>query len=229
MLNRNPANKWFAFTLVELMITIVIIGVLAIIAMPAYRKYVEKSKKAEAYQTLDNLRSLELSFRIENDQFYSAPQNGRGSATNGTGGQTTFVTNTLWNRLGYPIAANSQTYFSYATYAGKFDNAGAAIIAGVMASTGMLNPTSHSPLSASLEYDTIGTRSCNSISTTSAGFGVITAPGTAYDWVFITAKATLNPATGVQGPCIYVMQLMQYTPSNTLVLNNRGFIELTSN
>lgn len=48
------------FTLVELMIVVVIIGVLASIALPAYNDHVRRGKMAEATSTLADLR-----FRME--------------------------------------------------------------------------------------------------------------------------------------------------------------------
>lgn len=47
------------FTLVELLIVIVIIGILATLAVPQYQKMVERSKTAEAYNFMDALRKAE--------------------------------------------------------------------------------------------------------------------------------------------------------------------------
>ena len=48
------------FTLVELMIVVVVIGILAAIAYPSYTRYVEKARRADAMATL-----LDISQRLE--------------------------------------------------------------------------------------------------------------------------------------------------------------------
>jgi len=62
-----------AFTLVELLIVIIIIGILAAMAMPQYQKMVVKAKKAEAYANLDALRKACFVYRTEYGDFSGRP------------------------------------------------------------------------------------------------------------------------------------------------------------
>jgi len=51
-----------AFTLVELLIVVIIIGILATLAVPQYNKMVEKTKWTEALNTLGAIRRLCLTY-----------------------------------------------------------------------------------------------------------------------------------------------------------------------
>ncbi len=58
------------FTLVEILIVIVIIGILIGLATPKFMHAATKAKQVEAKQMLQQIYSLERSYRIENDEYW---------------------------------------------------------------------------------------------------------------------------------------------------------------
>lgn len=62
-----------AFTLIELLIVIVIIGILAVAALPQYQKMVERSKSAEALSNIGSMRKAQLTYYMEYGQYAMEP------------------------------------------------------------------------------------------------------------------------------------------------------------
>jgi prepilin-type N-terminal cleavage/methylation domain-containing protein len=58
------------FTLIELIIVVAIIGILAMIAVPAYIGQQKNATRTEAYSNLQNLRLLEEQYLAENGCYY---------------------------------------------------------------------------------------------------------------------------------------------------------------
>jgi prepilin-type N-terminal cleavage/methylation domain-containing protein len=63
------------FTLVEMIIVVVIIGVLAAIAIPAFRKYMDSGRTAEAMAMLGEIRNREEAYRAEFGSYLSTATN----------------------------------------------------------------------------------------------------------------------------------------------------------
>ena len=74
-------KKQHGFTLVELLIVIIIIGILAMMAVPQYQKMVDKAKIAEAKSNLNAIANAIYLYHVEHGH-YSA-------ATGGSDGVTT--------------------------------------------------------------------------------------------------------------------------------------------
>lgn len=66
-------NKWLhrqgGFTLVELMIAIAIVGIIAAVALPAYRQAVLKSHRSDAQITLSRLATLQERYYFGNNSY----------------------------------------------------------------------------------------------------------------------------------------------------------------
>jgi len=65
-------NRSAGFTLIELMITVVLIGILAAIAIPNFLTYQAKSRRAEAFANVVAIATSELSFQAESDIYVDA-------------------------------------------------------------------------------------------------------------------------------------------------------------
>ena len=81
------------FTLLEMMVVVILIGILASIALPRYIRTVEKGRAAEAKHNLGVIRDAELAYYIEFNAF------------------TTDLTAIQQNSL--PTACNANFYFNY--------------------------------------------------------------------------------------------------------------------
>ena len=58
-------NKYKGFTLLELMITVVIVGIIASFALPSYSQYVLRSRRVEARQALQDIaQRIDQNYRI---------------------------------------------------------------------------------------------------------------------------------------------------------------------
>ncbi len=59
------------FTLLELMIVVIIIGILASLATPRFISATRKAKEAEAHSVLGSVRSSQIRYFLENDENYA--------------------------------------------------------------------------------------------------------------------------------------------------------------
>jgi type IV pilus assembly protein PilA len=72
------------FTLIELMIVVAIIGILAAVAIPAYQDYTQRAQVAEAFSSIDGMKTAIAEFAQTNGSFPAAA-----NITAGIGGPVT--------------------------------------------------------------------------------------------------------------------------------------------
>ena len=65
----NNSSSLKGFTLIELVVVVIIIGILAAIALPRYGKTVENSRVAEATSVLGTIREAQMRYVAEYDDY----------------------------------------------------------------------------------------------------------------------------------------------------------------
>lgn len=124
---RPSARRRAAFTLVELMIVVTILGILAAVAVPAYISYVYKSKTAEAVGFLGEIKARQESYRSDFGQYVNIEDYMPSSTpTRATQAWSADVGDT-WRALG-AVPPGRQTYFCYRTVAGVPGTTPAALL-----------------------------------------------------------------------------------------------------
>lgn len=176
------------FTLIELMVTIVIIGILAAIAIPAYKDYIVKAKMAEAYNLIDNLTKLEITFYTNNSEFYSTMSGGSPYQNPLQLDTPRIITSDpVWDVLGYPAPIGTNTNFIYNVLAGKVDGSGTELANGPETGYDLALLTNGKSIAAS---STTPAFVCNRPSPVNTTFGLSANPN--YDWAVVSAVGDLN-------------------------------------
>jgi prepilin-type N-terminal cleavage/methylation domain-containing protein len=107
------------YTITELMITVVIIGVLATLAIPTFTSYIYKARVTEATNFLGKIKQRQESYRNEFGQYCAVDGDDWGSwnpATIPGEDPVVWVSTDVWRQLG--ASPNAPIRFQYATVAG---------------------------------------------------------------------------------------------------------------
>jgi prepilin-type N-terminal cleavage/methylation domain-containing protein len=113
------AVKHAGFTLVEMMVTVAIIGVLAAIAVPAFVKTTRKTRGAEAHAVFAELRQRQEEYHLANGTYFSTGINEADifPATPGKTAQSIAGRPASWTTLKLRLP-NSSLYCGYVAIAG---------------------------------------------------------------------------------------------------------------
>jgi prepilin-type N-terminal cleavage/methylation domain-containing protein len=113
------SRKRLGFTLVELMITVSIVGILAAISLPMLSTYVARSRATESTGFLAEIKSRQESYRSDFGMYcdVSGTYMNTWPAARPTGRVLTWASNPQWNMLG-AAPPGRKTLFVYSSVAG---------------------------------------------------------------------------------------------------------------
>lgn len=210
------------FTLVELMVTMTIIGILATVAVPQYKKYVDNVKTVEAYQIIDNMSKSQISYYSENKKYITLQWN-PAMTLDGTSNAKTWTApedisyGFFWQALGYPASPGQRSIFQYMSDSGRNDerNDGATNdptgsgygldqpLQSLNAADGIMKAfcTNDQWIDPRLEDPTFVNPATIAETFTPLNFGVYDQSPSDFDWVVIAAMGNLRSGTPV---CKYV-------------------------
>lgn len=99
------------FTLVELMIVVVIVGILATVAYPGYQEYLRRAKRAEARNMLVQIAAEQERYYSDNNSYGTLTNLGyTGTVTSETGHYTIAIANLTANGQAYDVTATPATF-----------------------------------------------------------------------------------------------------------------------
>lgn len=214
----SPMSFRRGFTLIELMLVIMILGILAAVGIPTYKDYALKARMSEAYTMMDKIRKSEIVFYTDHREFHIGPP-----LPDINLGIKTVPQSPNWETVGYPTAIGNNLNFSYRAVVGRMDETGTELNA----------PSATYPGNVFTEsgYDPLYRRfadggSCNTGVATAGDF--LTLENNT-DWVIITATADLNYSYQLASPeanskCTSLLISIQSSPSSDKKPNSTGIV-----
>lgn len=119
-MKRSIKKVLAGFTLVELMIVVVILGILAAVAIPAFTRYVKRSKTSEALGNVAKIYQAQVTYFTQSGERGTATfqpcgvmPTGTASASKFAAAASTFTTDSAWTALGFSLDAPG--YYQYSS------------------------------------------------------------------------------------------------------------------
>ena len=194
-----------AFTLVELMVTVVIVGILGAVAVTGYQGYVIRARMSEGNVHMEAITRGEVAFFLEHKVFQFLNTMPRKVPSGkmpflgdpSVGGYDVAVA--TWGKIGTPIPVNAPVSFAYGAATGKTTSDGTAITRGCIFSSG----SDYNCLTPGASYivplENTGGGAC---STSTDAY--LTTSGSSrlnYAWVLIVAFGNFKIVTGGADQC----------------------------
>lgn len=101
MILRKLKESRAGFTIIELMIVVVILGVLAAVAVISYRTYIRRGRISEAAGLLANIKGLQESYRAEFHSYCNVDDEHPLTAASPGGAAWNVATPPKWKTLGF--------------------------------------------------------------------------------------------------------------------------------
>ncbi len=118
---KKKIQKTRAFTLIEVMIVVVIIGILAGLAIPRYMRATTKAKQSEAKMLLRQIYVMETAYKQEYDTYWIPSEGIIASSSNPAAFAELGIELMTQSRYTYQISGNDRTFVAEA-YTDRLDD-----------------------------------------------------------------------------------------------------------
>ncbi|MEZ4819211.1 MAG: prepilin-type N-terminal cleavage/methylation domain-containing protein [Bdellovibrionota bacterium] len=200
-----------AFTLIELMTAISIIGLLATVSLPSYQKYKLSARSSEMVMFQKAIYDAQTVYHNQYGTFISIRSTTQAIAAAAIGAGTTMLVDggdpsdsdylKRWNQFGL-LPVGTRTYMYISTFQGKFYADGTAAGSSDTWDRGPIDNPYYKPVAGVIyKLDSKGRGvACSGESATytitPATFGVESAPARSYDWYSSSVAAKYGKSSG---------------------------------